>query len=68
MEKYYHIYFTLENGESLSIQGEFDDDTVIEDVKEQLKSLYGDTVEELRILEDTGTNGLDEIYDSHNDR
>jgi len=65
MEKEYIIDFEVEYCDDNCIQGIFNEKTVIEEVKDFLKSRYGDRLKWFVISEDS-INGVEEIYNSNN--
>lgn len=64
MEKEYTVDFEAIGCADDTLQGVFNEKTVIKEVKEFLKSRYGDRIKWFVISENT-VQGLDEIYDSH---
>lgn len=63
MEKEYIIEFEAEGTDNNCIQGIFDDKTVIDEVKDQLKSMYGDRLN-WYVISENSVNGVEEIFDS----
>jgi hypothetical protein len=65
MEKEYIIEFQAIGCNDDTLQGVFNEKTVIKEVEEFLKERYGDRLKWFVISEDS-VNGVEEIYDSRN--
>jgi hypothetical protein len=65
MEKEYVIEFEALGCDNNCMQGLFEKKSVIEEVKDILKHMYGDRLQWFTISENT-KNGIKEIYNSQN--
>lgn len=65
MEKEYVIDFEAIGCTDDTLQGVFNEKTVIKEVEEFLKERYGDRLKWF-VISENSVNGLEEIYDSRN--